>query len=100
MSKCYSHIECVPTSDDWIPSYLDVITKLVAQHGGRYLYRTTDFESVEMPANTPTTVMVCIEWPDAAAPTALYADPDYQAHKQARWAGSETRWFNAPEHVE
>lgn len=100
MSKSYSHIECVPTSDDWIPSYLEVITKLVAKHGGRYLYRTTDFDSVEMPANIPTTFMVCIEWSNTTAPTALYADPEYQAQKQARWAGAETRWFNALADVE
>jgi uncharacterized protein (DUF1330 family) len=97
MTKHYTHVACTPTSFDWIPSYLEIVPTLVAKHGGRYVYRTTEFESVEMPADMPTTFMVLIEWPDAGAATAFYADPDYQSHKQARLAGSQTQWFNAPQ---
>ena len=96
MSKCYSHIACTPLTDDWIPGYLETIPGLVAKHGGRYVYRTTDFEPVEMPPDMPTTFVVLIEWPDAAAAAEMYADPDYQSIKKARIAGSETQWFNAP----
>ena len=100
MSKHYTHIACSPTTFDWIPDYLESVPKMVVKHGGRYLYRTTDFESIEMPAAMPTTFMVLIEWPDAAAAAAFYADPEYQPFKHARLAASDTQWFNAPEFTE
>jgi uncharacterized protein (DUF1330 family) len=100
MSKHYTHVECTPTSFDWIPEYLDAVPKLVDKHGGRYIYKTTDFDSIEMPADMPTTFVVLIEWPDANAAAAFYDDPEYQSHKQARLAASDTRWFNAPEFAE
>lgn len=96
MTRYYSHIECVPSEMEWIPAYLDAVPSLVAKHGGRYLYRTTDAEAVEMPDGTPTAFTVCIEWPHAESAAAFYADPDYEPHKQRRASGSQTRWYNAP----
>ena len=100
MNKHYTHVACTPTTFDWIPSYLEAVPKLVFKHGGRYLYRSTEFESVEMPADLPTTFMVLIEWPDAESAAAFYDDPDYQDHKQARLAASTTQWFNVSAYAE
>ena len=100
MTKYYSHIECTPTDMEWIPAYMETVPGLVAKHGGRYVYRTTDADPVEMPSGTPTTFAVCIEWPSADAADAFYADPDYQPHKQRRLDGSATRWYNAPAFTE
>src|SRR5262245_15616632 len=100
MSTYYSHIECTPTDMAWIPAYMEAVPALVAKHGGRYVYRTTDADHVEMPSDAATTFSVCIEWPSADAAAAFYADPDYQAHKQRRLEGSSTRWYNAPAFTE
>jgi uncharacterized protein (DUF1330 family) len=79
---------------------MDAVPGLVARHGGRYVYRTTEFDSVEMPDDLATTFMVLIEWPDAGAASAFYDDPDYQPLKKARIAGADIRWFNAPAYAE
>jgi uncharacterized protein (DUF1330 family) len=100
MSKYYSHIECTPTEMDWIPDYMEVVPGLVAKHGGRYVYRTTDVDPVEMPSDAPSTFSVCIERPSADAANAFYADPDHQSHKRRRLDGSATRWCNAPAFTE
>jgi uncharacterized protein (DUF1330 family) len=96
MTKYYSHIECTPTEMDWLPAYMDSVPGLVAKHGGRFVYRTTEADAIEMPDGEALAFTVCIEWPSADAAEAFYTDPDYQSHKQRRLNGSTTRWYNAP----
>lgn len=92
----YTHVACTPVTDDWIADYVAAVPDLIARHGGRNVYRTTEFDNVEMPDDLATTFMVLIEWPDAGAASEFYDDPDYQPLKKARIAGSNTQWFNVP----
>jgi uncharacterized protein (DUF1330 family) len=97
MPKHYTHVACTPRTFDWIDDYVATVPELISKHGGRYLYRSTEFDSVEMPNAMSTTFMVLIEWPDPESAASFYDDPDYQTLKQARMAGSDTRWFNIAE---
>ena len=45
--KHYVVAELNITNDAWVPSYLEEVTKMVEQHGGRYLVRTPKIEKIE-----------------------------------------------------
>ena len=49
----YTQISCNPTTADWIPGYMDTIPALIAHHGGRYLYQTTDYVRIEETSTAP-----------------------------------------------
>ncbi len=89
----YSIVSVTPSSEDWIPSYLEAVGPLVAKHGGKYLARTASHERVEGDGPDPA-LQVIIEWPSEEAQNAFYADPDYQPHKAARISGSESHLFS------
>lgn len=89
----YSVISATPTSDTWIPAYLEGVGPLVAKHGGRFLARTASHERLEGTGATPA-LQVLIEWPSKEAADAFYADPAYAPHLKARLAGSEGSWFS------
>ena len=43
----YSLLSSAPTSEEWIPSYVEAVAPMVAKHGGKYLARTTNYERME-----------------------------------------------------
>ncbi|SFB13487.1 Uncharacterized conserved protein, DUF1330 family [Poseidonocella pacifica] len=83
----YSILEVSPTSEDWIGGYLPAANRLVAQHGGKYLARTTSHEQVEGPERSAT-LRIVIEWPSKQAAENFMSDPSYVPHREARQAGS------------
>ena len=89
----YSTVALTPANDTWIPDYLQAVGPLVSKHGGKYLARTQSHERLEGDGANPG-LQVIIEWPSKDAETAIYADPAYQPHKQARLAGSESHFFS------
>ena len=74
---------------------MDTIPALIAHHGGRYLYQTTDYVRIEETSTAPGLV-VLIEWPDKAAAENFYNDPAYEPHKRARQDGSATDMYLIP----
>jgi uncharacterized protein (DUF1330 family) len=88
----YAAIALTPTSEDWIPGYLETVTGLVQKHGGQYLARTASHERIEGEGNNPA-LMVIIEWPSAEAAKAFYSDPEYQPHLAARLSGADNHFF-------
>ena len=88
----YSLISSTPTSEDWIPSYVESVGALVARHGGKYLARTADFERLEGSGDDPAAFVV-IEWPSKEAGLAFFNDPEYQPFLKARLAGSVSEHF-------
>ncbi len=48
----YSILAVIPTTDDWIPHYIEPANRLVARHGGKYLARTSSHERLEGQART------------------------------------------------
>ncbi len=87
----YSVVSVTPTTDEWIPGYLEAVGPLVEAHGGRYLARTASHERVEGDAPLPA-LQVIIEWPTKDAADRFYSAPEYAAHLKARLGGSVSAW--------
>ncbi|MEM1112115.1 MAG: DUF1330 domain-containing protein [Pseudomonadota bacterium] len=88
----YSMISSSPTTDDWIPSYIESVGAIVARHGGKYLARTSNYERLEGSGEDPA-AFVFIEWPDKESGLAFMSDPDYKPFLEARLAGSVSHHF-------
>lgn len=88
----YSVLEVTPTNEDWIADYLAPANKLVAEHGGKYLARTSSHERLEGKGEDAA-LRIIIEWPSKEAATAFMNDPEYVPHLKARTAGSISHHF-------
>lgn len=75
------------SDDSWVPDYAQKVHDIAAKHGGRYLSRSGNIETLE--GDDPgSTVIALIEFPDAAAARGFATDPDYAPFAKARQAGS------------
>jgi uncharacterized protein (DUF1330 family) len=88
----YSVFMVTPTTDAWIPAYLEAVGPAVAKHGGKYLARTASHERIEGTGASPGLIAL-LEWPSKEAATAFYKDPAYEPHLQARLAGASSDAF-------
>lgn len=88
----YSVLDVTPTNEDWIAEYVDPVTKLIAQHGGKYLARTSSHEQLEGDTKDAA-LRVIIEWPSKEAANAFMNDPQYVPHLKARTAGSNSNHY-------
>lgn len=88
----YSLISSTPTSDEWIPAYVESVGALVAKYGGKYLARTDQYERLEGSGDNPA-AFVIIEWPNKASGLAFMNDSEYEPHLKARLAGSISHHF-------
>lgn len=79
------------TNDNWVPEYAAEVHDMVARHGGRYLARSGNIETLEGAA-LPSTLIAIIEFPDRASLDAFAADPAYAPFGKARQAGSVSRF--------
>ena len=75
------------TDDGWIPEYAANVHKLVEKHGGRYLSRSGNIETLEGEAKESTLIAI-LEFPTRAALDGFAIDPEYAPYGQARQAGS------------
>lgn len=75
------------TNDDWIPDYAANVHVLVEKHGGRYLSRSGNIETLEGTARD-STLIALLEFPTREALDSFAADPEYAPYGQARQAGS------------
>ena len=75
------------TDDSWIPEYAANVHKLVEKHGGRYLSRSGNIETLEGEAKESTLIAI-LEFPTRAALDGFATDPEYAPYGQARQAGS------------
>ncbi|MEM7245471.1 MAG: DUF1330 domain-containing protein [Acidobacteriota bacterium] len=88
----YSVLAVTPTSDEWIPDYIEPANTLVAKHGGRYLARTASHERLEGEGENAA-LRILLEWPSKEAALAFMNDPEYVPHLKARTAGSNSHHF-------
>ena len=63
------------------------VHNLVEKHGGRYLSRSGNIETVEG-SDKDSTLIAIIEFPTRAALQGILEDPEYAPYGQARQAGS------------
>lgn len=75
------------TDDGWVPEYAANVHKLVEKHGGRYLSRSGNIETLEGDEKDSTLIAI-LEFPSRAALDAFTADPEYAPYGKARQAGS------------
>jgi uncharacterized protein (DUF1330 family) len=75
------------TDDSWVADYAGNVHRLVEKHGGRYLSRSGNIETVEG-AETDSTLIAILEFPSRAALDAFVADPEYLPYGEARQKGS------------
>ncbi|MEP5759784.1 MAG: DUF1330 domain-containing protein [Litoreibacter sp.] len=75
------------TNDGWVPEYASNVHKLVEKHGGRYLSRSGNIETIEGAAKDSTLIAI-LEFPTREALDSFAADPDYAPYDQARQSGS------------
>ena len=64
--KYYSVAEMVITNRGWVPEYVKNVTRMVEQHGARFLARTSNVERLEGERKLPQ-VFLIIEWPSKEA---------------------------------
>jgi uncharacterized protein (DUF1330 family) len=85
--KWYAVAEINITDPGWIAAYVEHTTKLVEQHGGRYLARTPNVEKIEgdLP---PAQIYLIIEWPAKRAAEAFYDSDEYKPYLESRRNGS------------
>jgi uncharacterized protein (DUF1330 family) len=75
------------TDDGWVPEYATNVHKLVEKHGGRYLSRSGNIETLEG-ADKDSTLIAILEFPSRQALEEFTSDPNYTPYGQARQAGS------------
>ncbi len=75
------------TDDGWVPEYANNVHKLVEKHGGKYLSRSGNIDTLEG-SSKESTLIAILEFPTRAALDGFAADPEYAPYGQARQAGS------------
>ena len=85
--KYYSVAEIEITDRNWIPAYIENVTRLVEQGGGRYLARTSKIEKLEGERKVPQ-IFLIIEWPSKDVAKAFYECDEYRPYRQSRIEGA------------
>ncbi len=79
------------TDDAWIPEYAAKVHDIVAKHGGKYLSRSGNIETIEG-EGLDTTLIALIQFPSRDALDAFVNDPEYAPFGKARQDGSISRF--------
>lgn len=87
----YMIAEITVTDDAWVPEYAAQVHDIVAAHGGSYLSRSGNIESLEGAENDATLIAI-MSFPERAELDAFVTDPAYQPLMSARQAGSVGRF--------
>ena len=80
------------TNDGWVPEYAANVHNLVERHGGKYLSRSGNIETLEG-AIKDSTLIAILEFPTREALNSFASDPDYAPFGQARQAGSVSNFY-------
>jgi len=75
------------TDGGWVADYASNVHNLVEKHGGRYLSRSGNIETLEG-TEKDSTLIAILEFPSRAALDEFVADPEYAPYGRARQAGS------------
>ncbi len=78
--------------DSWIPDYAARVHDIVHKHGGKYLSRSPNLETVEGDA-PDLTLIALLEFPSTDAIHAFIDDPAYAPYKQARIDGTDSQFI-------
>jgi uncharacterized protein (DUF1330 family) len=92
--KYYCVVELEITDSRWVPAYVQNVTKMVEQRGGRYLARTSTLEKVEGERALPQTLVI-LEWPSKESAMAFYESEEYRPYRASRIAGAKNEFLLA-----
>ena len=84
--KYYCVVELDITDESWVQQYIQNVTKLVEDSGGRYLARTAKIEKLEGARKAPG-IIVILEWPSREAAITFYESEEYRPYRESRIAG-------------
>jgi len=73
--------------DSWVPEYMENVTRLVEQNGGKYLARTPQLERIEGEQTMPHMTAI-IEFPSKTAANTFYTSEEYAPFLENRKAGA------------
>jgi uncharacterized protein (DUF1330 family) len=90
--KYYSVAEIEITDQSWVPAYVENVTRLVEQGGGRYLARTSKIEKLEGERKVPQ-IFLIIEWPSKDVAKAFYECDEYRPYRQSRIEGATNEFL-------
>jgi uncharacterized protein (DUF1330 family) len=79
------------TDDAWLPDYAANVHDIVHKHGGKYLSRSANITTVEG-EEPDATVIALLQFPSVEAAQVFANDPAYAEYRQARQAGSISRF--------
>jgi uncharacterized protein (DUF1330 family) len=79
------------TDNKWIPAYAASVHELVHKHGGKYLSRSGNVETLEG-SPLDTNLIALIQFPSSRAVKGFLSDPEYAPFAAARKSGSESRF--------
>ena len=85
--KHYHLVELEITDRSWVAGYVQNVTKLIEQRGGRYLARTSNIQKLEGERQVPK-LMVIVEWPSREAAEAFYTSEEYRPYLESRLKGA------------
>ena len=85
--KYYCVAELDIINQDWIPEYVQQVTKIVERCGGRYLARTSNIEKLEGERKAPQIYLI-IEWPSRDAAITFYESDEYKSYRKSRLEGA------------
>ena len=78
--------------ESWIPDYAANVHDIVHRHGGKYLSRSGNIETLEGEESTLSLVAV-IEFPTSDALHAFVDDPAYAPYAKARQEGTDSHFI-------
>ena len=78
------------TDGSWVPGYAAMVHDIVHRHGGRYLARSGNIETLEGPP-PEADLIALIEFPSKDAAKAFATDPVESPVAAARQSGSDSR---------
>ena len=81
------------TNDAWVPEYAANVHKLVEKHGGKYLSRSGNIQTLEGKTMDGSTLVAILEFPSKEAMEGFVNDPEYAPYGSARRAGSESNFY-------
>jgi uncharacterized protein (DUF1330 family) len=92
LMKYYVIAEIEIMDQSWVPAYVQNVTKLVEQHGGRYLARTSKVEKIEGERKAPQ-IFLIIEWPSKDVAETFYECDEYRPYRQRRIQGARNEFL-------
>ncbi len=90
--KYYSVAEIDIADQSWVPAYVNNVTGLVEQRGGRYLARTSRIEKLEGDRKVPE-IFLIIEWPSKDVAKEFYECDEYRPYRQSRIEGARNEFL-------